>query len=141
MAGNIEPVAENRELVAKNIEAINALMEIDQHEEIHRRNTLSAKRVSYAGDIKIEKMGSMSPRTITKSMTILKKTCEAQNKVIKRLKVQLFRKKRKIENLEALLSELRRKNLLSPTSSDIVQVFKKAKTVKMRTSADLINYL
>lgn len=108
----------------ENIEPINtplAEMENDPHEKISNK-TLSAKRLSYAGDIEIEKVKNMSPRTITKSMTILKKICEEKDKVINRLKVQIFRQKRKIENLETLLRELQRKGLLSSNSSDIIQV-------------------
>ncbi|XP_011860751.1 PREDICTED: uncharacterized protein LOC105557942 [Vollenhovia emeryi] len=108
--------------VAENIEPTNAPlsnMEIDQHEETS--NTLS-KRMCYAGDIKIETVGSMSPRTVMKSMTILKKTCKEKNKIIKRLRVQLFRQRRKIKNLETLLCELRTKGLLSSTSSDVIQI-------------------
>ena len=80
------------------------------------------KRICYAGDIKC-KVEKMSPEMLIKSINILKKTCNKKDKIINRLRVQHYRQKKKIESLESLLNELRTKGLISPTSSDIVEVF------------------
>ncbi|XP_032674701.1 THAP domain-containing protein 1-like [Odontomachus brunneus] len=108
--------------IDKNISANTSFVQTDirQREEISDE-TVSTKRICYAGDINVEKVGSMSPRVVAKSMNILKKTCEKKNIVIKRLRVQLHRQRRKIENLETLLNKLQTKGLFSSTSPDIVQ--------------------
>lgn len=95
--------------------------DVRQREETNNE-TVSAKRMCYAGDINIEKVRTVSPTTLLKSMNILKRICEKKNAVINRLRVQIHRQKRKIKSLEALLNELRTKGFLSPTPSDIIKV-------------------
>lgn len=84
--------------------------------------TPSKNRMCYAGDIKSRDIEEISPKTLIKSMKVLKKSCDKKDKIINRLRVQHCRQKKKIESLETLLHELRTKNLLSSTSSDIIKV-------------------
>lgn len=65
--------------------------------------TPSKNQIYYAGDIKSE---NVSSRAFMKSLNILKRSCKKKDKIISRLRILHYRQKKKIESLEALLSEL-----------------------------------
>lgn len=76
----------------------------------------------YPGDIKMEKVTKMTPKSITKAMEILKKACESKDKTIKRLQTKHQYQKKRIESLENLISTLQKKGLVSSDFSAIIQV-------------------
>jgi len=83
--------------------------------------TTSKKKLRYPGDV-LNNRTNMTPRTMAKSIRILKSACEKKTKTIKRLRTELHRQKKNIENISAVLTELQQKCLLSPDSCDVLQV-------------------
>lgn len=72
--------------------------------------TPSKKQICYAGDIKSENFENISPKAFMKSLNMLRSSCKKKDKIINQLKILNYRQKKKIESLEALLSELCRKS-------------------------------
>ncbi|XP_036138677.1 uncharacterized protein LOC118644363 [Monomorium pharaonis] len=91
--------------------------------------TTPKKRMRYLGDILDNKITDMSPRTMIKSIRILKRACEEKTKTIKRLCCQTRRQKRKIKNISAVLTELQQKCLLSSESCNVLQVLEKIRII------------
>lgn len=64
----------------------------------------------------------MTLRTAIKSVRLLNQACVKKDITIKRLRNEQNRRKKKIESLQKLLTDLKQQCLLSANSSDIVEV-------------------
>lgn len=53
-----------------------------------------SKKVCYPGDIKSPTV--MTPRTLIKCVRVLKKSCQKKDKIIKRLRTEQYRHKKKL---------------------------------------------
>jgi len=83
-------------------------------------SNISTKRFRYPGDI--SDVDQLTPSEKTMCIKVLKRACKKKDKIINRLRVQHIRQKRKIVNLQELLTELRQKFELSENVQNIVQV-------------------
>ncbi|XP_017875468.1 uncharacterized protein LOC108622239 isoform X2 [Ceratina calcarata] len=78
----------------------------------HTGNAIYAtpqKSIRYPGDISTLKVENMTPATLRKCVRVLKKSCEKKSEVIKKLRTQTRRQKKRIASLKILLHELRNK--------------------------------
>ncbi|XP_020298564.1 uncharacterized protein LOC109862827 isoform X4 [Pseudomyrmex gracilis] len=79
----------------------------------------TSKPLKYPAQITEENILTMSPKSIVQCVRILKDTCEKKTRAIKRLQKHQHRQKKKIESLQALLSELSKCELLSSNASEM----------------------
>jgi len=98
-------------------------LEHDTPEHIDICRTPTKKILRYPGDIRENRMKDMTPRTVIRSIELLKRACIKKDNTIKRLRTEQNRRKKKIESLQMLLTDLKQKCLLSSNSSDIVKVW------------------
>lgn len=112
------------EEAAKQHEILDDPQEAQQF-PINKLVTTPKKTIRYPGDVLYDRLDDMTPKTLVNTIRILKRVCEEKTKKIKRLHTQLFRHKKKIENISAILAELRQKCFTSPDPNDILQVLEK----------------
>ncbi|XP_025270346.1 uncharacterized protein LOC112639697 [Camponotus floridanus] len=85
-------------------------------------NRTPTKKIRYPGDIGENAIQDMTPHTAIRSVRLLKQACVKKDITIKRLRNEQNHRKKKIESLQKLLTDLKQQCLLSANSSDIVEI-------------------
>lgn len=96
-------------------------METDEETTVFKAMSVKHK-LCYPGDIKDDIIDQLSLSTKSTCIKLLKRACLKKDHAIKRLYAKQIRDKKKIINLEELLTELRQQCGLSSNASNIIQV-------------------
>uniref|UniRef100_A0A1Y1KNY4 THAP-type domain-containing protein n=1 Tax=Photinus pyralis TaxID=7054 RepID=A0A1Y1KNY4_PHOPY len=93
----------------------------EENMDLNCCNTLTSSSTLYPGDWMAVAINMRSPRT-QKYIFMMKDTIQNQKKTIKRLRQRTIRQKKRIQNLQSLLSKLKNKNLISEKAEVSMQV-------------------